>query len=779
MGVKTVANTAPTGNPARLNAIALQCAIGDAFNYPGEANTLDLSGVGQAVLLQYDNVLSVWYVVSANLDRGVTAAGIGPVVAQGQTITQGQTVNTGAFLQSSTGQDPSLTVKFNEFLENGSAVAWGVANNFDAALATTLSTGAAITSLPTLPLPLPIGSGVVLTLNDGAGHTQTWTTTAAVAAGATSIPVSSQTPSYAFPGTTTTIYFSLSSATSTFQLMSAVYNTGTRSTVAVAGFAIGANVWGANFVTNVQAGNGGGPSPSGKGVEIDFGIVAANTGTCLGLHLAASGASGNAAQFINMNTEGLGVPGPAYGITTGVLLPTTITTTGSAQTPDVSGELVASATIPLTPGWSTTVALASNGLDVSTFVGSQTLFVNGVPSNASVSGGLFAVATSSGMATLSYTGIGSGSLTGVSRVFGSGTLSTGGAVSGGGWGYPGIPLVDAGHPGMFAYAGNYHEFTGLTATSFTNDTLTGVSLFAGESISVPASASVVIGTQPFGAVQGVSNLTSSFLRVMNAATMASGLDLSHGIFTNEAIAVPVNSTVSGNGLLVQAAGGGLSPGAGVVFNSADALSTASYGIRVIGVISLPAGVTAAQSTGGSFASGTTRYWVITALNSHGQTSGSAEVSVTFSASGSSCVLNWTAVNGATGYKLYRATTSGGESVSPSLVATISSGLTTTSTDTGAATTTGSVPPTNAAYQQFVDSTGYVFYVDGGQYQTGLAMEGASFTGQAIAIPVNSQTAGDGLVVLATGGGFDDRGVRRVLQLQRSVDRHLRGALPRS
>ena len=70
-----------------------------------------------------------------------------------------------------------------------------------AQLSAPLSTGGAITSLPVAALAYVVVAGS-LTLTDGAGHTQTWTTTGA-ALNATSIPVSSQTPNFAYPSGST------------------------------------------------------------------------------------------------------------------------------------------------------------------------------------------------------------------------------------------------------------------------------------------------------------------------------------------------------------------------------------------------------------------------------------------------------------------------------------------------------------------------------------------------------------------------------------------------
>jgi hypothetical protein len=74
----------------------------------------------------------------------------------------------------------------------------------------------------------------------------------------------------------------------------------------------------------------------------------------------------------------------------------------------------------------TTVASGSNTVNVSTFAGAGTLNVASSASFASA--GNVVVATSLAMATLSYTGKGTGTLTGVKTLGGAGTLSTGGVV---------------------------------------------------------------------------------------------------------------------------------------------------------------------------------------------------------------------------------------------------------------------------------------------------------------------------------------------------------------
>jgi len=98
---------------------------------------------------------------------------------------------------------------------------------------------------------------------------------------------------------------------------------------------------------------------------------------------------------------------------------------------------------------------------------------------------------------------------------------------------------------------------------------------------------------------------------------------------------------------------------------------------------------ATATTGGTFAAGA-QFWKLTALNTKGETLASNEVTATLAANGTQ-VLNWAAVTGATGYRMYRGTAAGSENV---LVTTL--GAVTTYTDTGTAGTTASPPTANTA-----------------------------------------------------------------------------------
>ena len=99
-----------------------------------------------------------------------------------------------------------------------------------------------------------------------------------------------------------------------------------------------------------------------------------------------------------------------------------------------------------------------------------------------------------------------------------------------------------------------------------------------------------------------------------------------------------------------------------------------------------------SSTGGTFTAGT-YYWKITAVTANGESTAGNEITATLTGSTSSDALTWTQVTGATGYKVYRGTTSGGQNI---LVTTIGSGSTVTYTDTGTAGTSATAPVVNNA-----------------------------------------------------------------------------------
>ncbi len=69
-------------------------------------------------------------------------------------------------------------------------------------LSSPLGTGAAITALPVTGLGFPVASGDALTLVSGS-YNQVFTAAGPAGSGATSIPVTSETPNYAYPTTST------------------------------------------------------------------------------------------------------------------------------------------------------------------------------------------------------------------------------------------------------------------------------------------------------------------------------------------------------------------------------------------------------------------------------------------------------------------------------------------------------------------------------------------------------------------------------------------------
>lgn len=119
---------------------------------------------------------------------------------------------------------------------------------------------------------------------------------------------------------------------------------------------------------------------------------------------------------------------------------------------------------------------------------------------------------------------------------------------------------------------------------------------------------------------------------------------------------------------------------------------------IMGGLGAPTGLAASLAAGGSLPLNQTAYYKITGTNANGETMGSAEVSVTPTVSGTqSASLTWTQLAGASGYKIYRSTSSGGEGTSPALLTTIPLGSTVSYTDNGSAVSAGAVPATDTTY----------------------------------------------------------------------------------
>lgn len=135
-------------------------------------------------------------------------------------------------------------------------------------------------------------------------------------------------------------------------------------------------------------------------------------------------------------------------------------------------------------------------------------------------------------------------------------------------------------------------------------------------------------------------------------------------------------------------------GSGGWMPAGDAIASAAWSTDETYL--LPPGFLTASGagTGGTLTAGT-YYYVVTAINAAGETVRSAEAQATVTGSTSLVVLGWNGVTGATGYKVYRGTATGGEN---KLIATINSATTESYIDTGAAGTSATPPVSNTASQ---------------------------------------------------------------------------------
>ena len=116
-------------------------------------------------------------------------------------------------------------------------------------------------------------------------------------------------------------------------------------------------------------------------------------------------------------------------------------------------------------------------------------------------------------------------------------------------------------------------------------------------------------------------------------------------------------------------------------------------------VNQPTQLNPTAATGGTLVVGTTYFYVVTALTPAGESLVSNERSIVPSAGNQKADLSWNAVAAATGYRIYRSTTSG--IYNNSLLTTIGSGATTSFTDTGAAVGAGTPTGLNIDDQNLV------------------------------------------------------------------------------
>jgi hypothetical protein len=149
-------------------------------------------------------------------------------------------------------------------------------------------------------------------------------------------------------------------------------------------------------------------------------------------------------------------------------------------------------------------------------------------------------------------------------------------------------------------------------------------------------------------------------------------------------------------------------------------------------------------SGGALISTVTYYWVVTALNPNGETVVSNEQTLTISSPNQTAVISWGAAAGATGYRIYRSTTS---NTYPSGTLVASVGLVTTYSDLGAGTVTGGPPGSSTALADNV-------VIDRANVQIywGLGQSAVLLASLTVNTPANDQAFVLGLPKTNTGSG---------------------------
>ncbi|MDP3991092.1 MAG: hypothetical protein Q8P63_02240, partial [Candidatus Nealsonbacteria bacterium] len=165
------------------------------------------------------------------------------------------------------------------------------------------------------------------------------------------------------------------------------------------------------------------------------------------------------------------------------------------------------------------------------------------------------------------------------------------------------------------------------------------------------------------------------LGVKGVVTFQDALNVEGNTTLGSALSVAGNSTFSGATTF-----------SGNVVLSSPANLTLNAGDLTVNALSIPSNVSAQATTSGTL-SADTYYYVVTALNSNGETSSSTEVSATADGSTTTAVaISWDGITGATSYRVYGRTQQTEDQYWETAV--------TSYTDTGATGTTAVVPAAN-------------------------------------------------------------------------------------
>lgn len=243
-------------------------------------------------------------------------------------------------------------------------------------------------------------------------------------------------------------------------------------------------------------------------------------------------------------------------------------------------------------------------------------------------------------------------------------------------------------------------------------------------------------TVTYTAVSGDTNATgaTALQAILVASTIAEFHDVSWSVSSNiitgeSAVAgTPFTATVTSSGgvslatAVTQTATGK---------NFVDSAPNWSLGRVPAGECSPPVQSGASAVSGGTLVDTTTYYWVITATNALGESLKSNQQSLVISAPNQTANLSWAQVVGATGYKVYRSTTTNVYTPT-ALRATIGSGTTVTYQDTGGALSAGAVPSSNTALGDDVymkqSTTGLLYGTDLNYVMWNSLHVDATFTG---------------------------------------------------
>jgi hypothetical protein len=285
---------------------------------------------------------------------------------------------------------------------------------------------------------------------------------------------------------------------------------------------------------------------------------------------------------------------------------------------------------------------------------------------------------------------------------------------------------------------------GTWKTAFTG---TGAFAFGGKigvnETTVSSAGSLEVRANSVDAVHGIDLLNSGYVHGSAGTAMIFGHGATSGNTYGLIQVTKDGSNAWGGNLVMNPNGGNVGIGAAA---PQQLLTLKSGGVHA-SEMAAPAPA-AALAAGGALTIGTPYYYKVTSLDGAGETVGSAEATAAPVSGNQTINLTWTAIPGATSYKVYRSTTSGTYDAT-SLAATVTAR---SFSDNGVTLVSGTVPASTTAYGWKLSPTGSSYLMGGSLGIGAVPRANGEIRGTMGGPTALSSAIADGTLILSNSGG---------------------------